>query len=277
MRRPEELVITMLLGTNVTDYVATAFTAALLLRASVHENLTEVYATAIVTPLILVFGGIIPKDWFRRESDRLMYAMALPVTVCLRLARATGLVWLLRGLTHLLIRRLDPQHHTRQEDLLPRTRTLRLLREGAAGGGLTLLQRDLMDRVMNITETPVAQVMIPLRRAATVSRDIVRDDLLRIARMAHFSRLPVYEGDSQRIVGVVNVYDVLADAQRRPVAEHVRDVFRLSARSSVSGALLEMQRERHVMAVVEDSNGRCLGILTIKDLAEEIIGDIEAW
>lgn len=277
MRRPEDLVITMLLGTNIADYLATAFASALLLNVSVSGHLVEVYATLIVTPLILVFGGIVPKDWFRRESNRLMYVLALPVSISLSLARSTGLVWLLRRLTHALIRRIDPRRGPHEEDVLPVTRTLRLLREGAARGGLTLWQRDLMDRVMHISKTPVAGVMIPRERAAMVPMSITRDDFLRIVRMAPFSRLPVHNGDPRRIVGIVNVHDVLTDTQQRSVSAHVQDALRLSAGTSVSGALLRVQQARQAMAVVEDPDGQCLGILTVKDLVEEIIGDVEAW
>ncbi|MFH1747681.1 MAG: CNNM domain-containing protein [Planctomycetota bacterium] len=277
MRRPEDLVITMLLGTNVADYLATACTSALLLRVVFADHLAEIYATLIVTPLILVFGGIIPKDWFRRESDQLMYTLAWPVSLSLRLARATGLVWLLRGLTHTLIGWLDPEHLSDERQVLPRTRMLGLLREGAARGGLTIWQRDVIDRIMGISKIPVARVMIPRVRSATVSINIAHDDFMRIVQMAHFSRLPVYDEDERRIVGIVNVYDVLTDPHGREIRDHLRDAFRLSAGASVSGALLRMQRARQVMAIVEDHDGQCLGLLTIKDLAEEIIGDFEAW
>ncbi|MGD8450585.1 MAG: CNNM domain-containing protein [Phycisphaerae bacterium] len=277
MRRPEDLVITALLGTNISDYIVTATTSALLLRAAVPVNLTELYATATVTPLILVFGGVIPKDWFRRESDRLMYALALPGSLALRAARATGLVWALRSLTHRLARWIDPLHEPDNEAILRRAGVLRLLHEGAAHGGLTVWQRSLMDRVMGISNTPVSRVMITRDRAATVPRAIPRGDFLRIARMAHFSRLPVYESDRQRIIGIVNVYDVLTDAEQRPVAAHVREALRLPPETSVSTALLRMQQTREAMAIVENAAGMCLGILTIKDLAVEIIGDFEAW
>jgi putative hemolysin len=277
MQQPENLVITALLGTNVADYLATASASALLLRAAVPDGLTEVYATLIVTPLILVFGGIIPKDWFRRECDRLMYPLAVAVSVCLAVVRATGLLWLLRRFTHKLIRWIDPQHLEREEQVLPRARTLSLLREGAAGGGLTVLQRDLMDRVMNISKTPVASVMIPRERAATVPLGVSRDDFLRAVRMCHFSRLPVYDGNPRRIVGIVNVYDVLTDAQQQPISVHLREAFRLPADTSVSGALLCMQQAHQAMAIIEEPKGHCLGILTIKDLAEEIVGELEVW
>jgi CBS domain containing-hemolysin-like protein len=277
MRQPEEVVITMLLGTNVADYLATAFTAALLLHLAVAESLAEVYATLIVTPLILVFGGIIPKDWFRREADWLMYRLALPVEICVRLARATGFVFLLRGLTHLLVRWIDPAHVEAQRSVLPRAQALRLLREGAVHGGLSKLQRDLMDRVVNLSHTSVSSVMVPRSRAALVAKDIPRGDLLRAVRMAHFSRLPIYDGSPTTIIGILNVYDVLTDTDERPIEVHMHEPFRLPASDSVAKALVRMQQARQVMAIVEDAQGRCVGLLTVKDLVQQIVGYIEQW
>jgi len=275
--RPEDLVIASLLGTNVADYLSTACLAALLLLADVPPGYTELYATAIGTPLVLVFSGIIPKDWFRRESNRLLTRLSLPLLVGLRLARATGLVWLLRGLTRLLLRSIDPRHGRPAEELLPRARTLHLLREGAARGGLTHVQRDLIERVLNLSTVRVVDVMIPRNRAATVPHDIKRDDFLRIARMAHFSRLPVYRDDPRRIIGIVNVYDVLTDQQPQPVAAYLRAPLTLAEHDTVTVALLKLQRARQTMAIVQDRAGHCTGILTLKDLVEEIVGDLEAW
>jgi putative hemolysin len=277
LERPQDLVITTLLGTNVADYLATVFVTALLLHFAISQRFSEVYATAIVTPLILVFGGVIPKDWFQRESDRLMYPLASPLTWCWRLARWTGLLWVLGMLTHHLIRRIDPQHVGTEEDLLPRTRIRRLLSEAAASRGLSAFQRDTLERVLHISQVRVANVMVPRQRAAIVPVDIPRGELLRIARMAHFSRLPVYRDDRRRIVGIVNVYHVLTDDEERPIADHVQPATFVQATETVPAALLKMQQARQVMAIVTDPAGNCLGLFTMKDLVEEIVGELAAW
>jgi CBS domain containing-hemolysin-like protein len=276
MDRIEDVVITALLGNTLADYIATACVTLLLLHLAVSENLAELYATAILTPLILVVGGIVPKDWFQREADRLMYPLALPVEIGVRIARATGLVWLLRAVTQLLTRCVDPSHDA-DGDFLPRVHVQRLLHEGAARGGLSPVQRDIIDRVLNISHISVVQVMIPRPRAATVPIDISRGDFLRAARMAHFSRMPVWRGDPRQVVGIVNVYDVLIDQTERPIAEHVRPALYLRPAERVPAALLRLQQERAAMAIVRDGHGVCLGLLTVKDLVEEIVGELEVW
>jgi len=278
VRHPQAVVISALVGTNIADYVATACVVALLLRAAVHEGRAELYATAIVTPLVLVFGGIIPKDWFRRESNRLMARLSGLLWVWVRFLQALGIVAALHALPRAILRWVAPGRAASEPNLLPpRARTLHLLREGVARGGLTRMQRDLIERVLNLSSVRVSDVMIPRNRAVLVPQDISRDDFLRIARMAHFSRLPTYRGDPRHIVGIVNVYDVLTDRDSTPVAAHARPPLTLAEYVNVSAALLKLQRARETMAVVLDRSGGCIGVLTVKDLVEEIVGDLEVW
>ncbi len=276
LERREDLVLTALLGTILADYFCTACVTALLLGAQLRPGHAEFWAVLLVTPVLLVFGGILPKDWFRREADRLMYRLAPVLEWCVRLARVTGFLWLIRRITRSVARRFLPAG-VRDHDLLPRANVLRLLHEGAALGGLSPFQRDLIDRVLNLSNLRVTSVMIPRPRVAAVPYDITREDFLRVARMAHLSRMPVYRGDPRHVIGIINVYDVLTDEDRRPVLEHVRPHLALPGHASAAATLLTLQKRRETMAIVEDRSGHCLGILTLKDLVEEIVGDLEVW
>lgn len=276
LERQEDVVLMALLGNTLADYACTACITALFIGGAMSASRAEFWAVLLVTPLLLVFGGIIPKDWFRREADRLMYPLALPLAWGVRLAQATGFLWLMRRVTRALAGRIYP-HAREATDLLPRANMLRLLHEGAVLGGLSRFQRDLIDRVMNLSNLRVAGVMIPRPRVAAVPHDVTREDFLRIVRMAHFSRMPVYRGDPRHVVGIVNVFDVLTDQDARPIIEHVRPHLGLPPHASVAATLLTLQKRRETMAVVEDRTGHCLGVLTLKDLAEEIVGDLEVW
>ncbi len=276
MERSDELVTTTLLGTNLADYAASATLAALLTHMSIPEARTELYTTLVLTPVILVFGGVVPKDWFRRRSSELMLALSTLLSVCRQLAVVTGLPWVMRVITRGLIRLLDPGRAD-QEGLVPRVGTLRLLTEGAARGGLSAFQRAVIERVLRVSRVRVSQIMVPRPRTAHVPITIAREDLLRIARMAHFSRLPVYEGDPRRIVGIVNVYDVLMDEQPRPVRDYVRPALRIPAATTVPEALVKLQKAHQVMAIVVNDKDEFLGLFTMKDLVEEIVGELEVW
>lgn len=276
MGRHEDLVITALLGNTIADYIGSACLTAMLLRLGRSDHEAEVYATLALTPLLLVFGGILPKDIFRRRADVLMYPLAGVTAACVAVARMTGLLWLLRNFSRGIVRWIDPRSEN-EAPLLPRQSMQIMLQEGAARGGLSGFQRNMIDRIMNLAHVRVGQVMIPRQRCAMAPVDQARDDFLRIARMAHFSRIPVWKGDPRNIVGVVNVYDVITDAAKRPIADHARAPVTLRVTDTVPAALLKLQLARQAMAIVTDAGNNCVGLLTIKDLAEEIIGELEVW
>lgn len=277
MDRFENLVSSALIGTNIADYLASAFVTALMIRAAVGGAVAEFYTVAIVTPAILVFGNIVPKEQFRRDPNGWMAYGSLPLALWCQLTTLTGLPAALRGLSRTVLRWIDPSHTGQERGLYPSARTLQLLREGAERGGLTLLQRDLFDRVMSLSRLRVSRVMVPRQRAALIPDTTTRADLLRIARMAHFSRLPVYRGDPRRVIGVINVFDVFVDEAERELDAYLRGVVTLRSTDTVPVALRKLQQARDVMAIVTDARGRCVGLLTMKDLVEEIVGDLEAW
>jgi len=206
-----------------------------------------------------------------------MYALSLPIACCQAAARVTGALWVLRNAPLALARAFRVAIPEGDDDVLPRARMHRLLREGAVRGGLTSFQRDTIERILSLSRVTVERVMVPLARAATVPADISREDFLRIARMAHFSRLPVWRGQVGNMVGVVTVFEVLTDAQERPISAHARPTLALPASETVPAALLKLQQAHQFMAIVNDKRGRCVGILTLKDLVEEIVGDLESW
>ncbi|MBN2446590.1 MAG: DUF21 domain-containing protein, partial [Phycisphaerae bacterium] len=223
VRHYEHLVITTLVGTNIADYLATVCITLLLIRSSRDGHNAEFYATLIATPAILVFGNIVPKERFRRHNYALMRAFSMPLLIFTEAVRATGLLWALSRLSRTLLAWIDPTQANSQRELLPRSRAIELLREGAEQGGLSPFQRDTFERVMRLSRTPVGRVMVPRQRTACIPDSLSRDDLLRIARMAHFSRLPVYRGQQRNVIGIVHVFDILTDDERRPISAHLRE------------------------------------------------------
>lgn len=277
MQKPEDLVIAILLGNTLADFACTTAVTLLLTQPGL-ELPGELLTTVIMTPLVLIFGGIIPKDWFQREADRWMYALSLPIYLAVRIGTGIGAIPLLRGATRLIVRWITGSAGRADDALLPRIAVRRLIHEGAARGGLSVFQRDIIDRVMNISQVRVADVMIPRARAAIISADISRDDFLRIARMAHFSRMPVHAaGDPRRIVGIVNVFDVLSDPSPQPISHYFQPAIAIRDTEPVPTALVRLQSARRVMGIAVDAQGHCVGLFTMKDLAEEVVGELEVW
>lgn len=274
----EGSITTTLVGTNLSNYLATACAVAMLIEFGIPDGRAEVLTTVLLTPVIFVFAEVTPKNLFRREADLLMYRLAWPLRLSDLLFRWLGVIALLRGLARLAARWVGVTGSGRLASLGPRQRIAAMLRESVGEGVLSDEQSAIVDRVMRLSSVPVRMAMIDRRHARTVSVGASREAFIEQAKTHRFSRVPVIDR-AGKVVGIVQVFDVLMDEQRRerPVPEFMFAHLRLSPEQSVTSALTAMQSRGVGMAIVTDSHDRFLGIVTLKDLIEEIVGELKAW
>ena len=140
-----------------------------------------------------------------------------------------------------------------------------------------LRHRQMVDRALMLADHPVHTVMTPRNRVAAIAAGAERENLLNAARTRRHSVLPVYGRHPRRIEGVAEVHQLLDDDTWRTVGERMAPVIRLDPHVSVASALIRLQRERARMAVVVDRGGYLLGLVTLKDLLEELVGELPAW
>ena len=150
--------------------------------------------------------------------------------------------------------------------------------ESQASGVLTRSQLAMADRIMGLNKVTVARAMIPMSSVISAPRNITRPKLKKIFSSKSVSRIPLIN-DSGRIAGILDMYRVLSDPSDRKPSSYMRDVIFFLESTTIADALLHMRRANVVMAMVqaEGSDGKCIGIITLKDLVEEIVGEIEAW
>ncbi len=274
--RQQETVLSILLWQNVCGYLLTVCTSAWLLRvAGAESSRVEFYSAAILSPLIFVFGDVVPKNWFQVEADRLMYHAARLLRPSVLVFRYTGLLWVLERVSKVIARLLGDR--TAENWLSQRAEIVGLLREGAAEGVLTEEQTQIIERVMRLSSIRVGEIMIPRRRVATVPIDASRSLFEVIVRTHNFSRLPVIGRDGRNPMGIVNVYEVLADEERGGAEKWLRPALSIPASESAANALVRLQQARATMALITDPRKGFVGIITLKDVVEEIFGELHAW
>jgi CBS domain containing-hemolysin-like protein len=273
-------IIVCLVGANLGDYLATAMLTLLVVSAGWVETSAgvELLATPIVAMVLFVFANVVPKSVFVAEADHWMYPLARPLKAAYVVLRRTGVLPALSGLSHLVLRVVrrgeaaaDPFH--------PRERLRAILREGAAEGVISGYQHELAGKVLGLREQLVHAVMIPIGRVAGVPADIDRDRFLADLRRHSFSRLPVWEGRKENVVGIVHIMDVLAagDQPLDLAALMNREFVAVSPEMTVAQALLRLRKARAAIAVVRDDKGRAVGVITVKDLVEEVVGELAEW
>lgn len=276
IKNPQETVLAIVLGTNVANYLLTASAAEVAGRSfTIESTRADFYVPLMLAPLVFVFGDVVPKNWFQADANRLMMLSAPLLRVTHAVFKWTGVLWVLRMLTRLLMRWTG--HRWEEAWTNPRIEVVGLLQEGGAYGALTLEQTRIIDRVMNLANVHVGSIMVPRRKVATIPYTATAEQFRSVVQARPYSRLPVVGKEPRRILGVVTVHHVLADEEGFSIERHLRPPLHVSANTSTAAALLKLQQGEAAMAIVTDPRRGWVGIITLKDVVEEIFGGLAAW
>lgn len=272
-RSPGITISSILVGNNITHYVVVALSTRQLRELGLEG--ADLWSTIILSPVLLVFAEIFPKLIFERRADALMYRAApvlkgceylfYPVLAVLRV-----LLWGLRRVT-------GREPDAGREAFTPE-RFRFLLRKSSARGVISSYQREMMNNIMHLRSLEVTESLVPLEEVVTVPASADVTELKRTLRQHRYSRIPIYCRERDVIPGIVNVIDMLSDGDEGEEVEALsREPLRISSSLSVVEALYALQRAGQQMAVIRDPDAHPLGIVTVKDLVERIVGELEAW
>lgn len=285
---PDRMLALTLAGTNLANVLISQFGDRLTARVLPNaEHLQEPIAILWVTTLLLIFGEILPKTIFRVKADSLALRYAYPLRVSESVL--APLIFLVQTLTKLIVRIIDRGASTPSPDA--QREELRLLATmGERSGNLLTDQRRMIHSLLNLQDRTVAQVMVPLVDIVAIERNTNREDFLQIATDAGFSRIPVYAEQIYNIVGIVNLLDVIyddvasgADAEKHSqgdtaptttIEPFIRtDLHFVPESKNINALLKEIQNTRHTMVFAVDEYRGTVGLVTIEDLVEEIVGE----
>ena len=272
IERPERLLSTLLILNNAANYAGNLGVALFLSVWSLSTGSVVVLNTLLVVPLLFVFAETVPKDLFRIHADRWLPRFSGAMSISRRVLTCVGVVPLL-SLVSVFVSRIFGGGGG--DATTPRARMTRLIRESAETGSLSAAQLDLADRALSMRSLSVATEMIPWRQVVSIPTRRLAEDARLVARSTMRSRLPVV-GEEGRVIGVVGVQDLLLG--RRTGDDAIdRGVARLRPDSSIFTALETLRRDRCPVGIVEDADGRPLGLVTLKDLVEPLLGELSAW
>jgi CBS domain containing-hemolysin-like protein len=267
LEQPAATMMTTLVWTNIAMYAATALTT----EALSGRRHAELYATLILTPIFFIFAEMIPKDLFRRRADSLMYLLAGPMDVFRVITKPVT-----AGLRALVLVLTGGTSGRRRGIMFSRTALTEWIAEGRREGVLSDYQHALTANVMELLNKRVLPAMIPLDQAKMVPAELTGDDLRRALREAAHSRVPVFRGSRKNVVGILHAVDSICAVDDNPTAEQLaRPALEVRPRDGIHAVLVALQRERQQMALVVNRDGQPSGIVTVKDLVEEIVGELQ--
>jgi CBS domain containing-hemolysin-like protein len=233
-------------------------------------------AFVLITFMHVVFGELIPKTMALQSPDRTALLLARPFRVFMHLTRPLTLV--MKGAANLILG-VFGYHTSRVTDMVHSVEELTLLIEDTEEAGIIDPdQADFIQNVFQLSDKRVGDCLVPPDKMATLELTSPPDKVLEAVRSGAHTRMPVYEGELDRIVGIVNTKDlfylfslrgvvVLEDALYPPTY--------LKPDSTMAEALRLFRKSHRHMALVRDEGGKIHGLITLEDVLEEIIGDIE--
>jgi len=278
---PERILTTSLIGTNLCVVSATTLFAALIHQvASDSGSQAELLTVVVLGPLVLLFGEFIPKSVFRRYSSKIAPVVIHPLTWL-----SFGffpMVALVRQLSSLLMKLLGGDNHS---GMAVSRDELRLLLQFDTSSHQVMVddeenieetEREMIHRIFDFPEVIVREVMRPLIDVVGTSEESTVQEAAELFLQSGYSRIPVYHERVDDIIGVLHARDLLGgELDNRSIEHLVRRVPYVPDTQKVDQLLTSMQRRRQGMAVVVDEYGGAQGLVTVEDILEEIVGEIE--
>lgn len=283
LRNPETFLSTTLIGNNIVNVTyATLLTlfmtdtlmeAWLFLTGTIPGELTMlVLKTTVASVIIMMLGEIIPKAIFRTHPDSFIAALAAPLRVLsivlhplVRIANATS-----GALIRMLKVDSDPQ-----PTYFGRSDIELLFREIGDHSGSELDKDDseILSNVLELSNIRVKESMIPRTEIIAIEKTATLDEARQAFISSGFSKLPVYDDSIDNVIGVVVAYDLFK--KPKSLTDIVRPVKHVPATQRSKDLLAEFRKQKLNMAVVIDEYGGTAGLITIEDLLEEVVGDIQ--
>ena len=271
LQNPEYFLSSTLVGTNLAVVIASALATSWAVKYFAAQG--ALIATLILTPLILIFSEIIPKTLFRQHADRVVLAISPMLKVAFILL--SPLVKTISLFPQLLLKPFGG-NKTTKSPFVSKEELKFLVEESTREGVVKPGERRMIYRIFDFGATLTRDIMETLINVADLEINTSLSRVKEIAGRRKFSRYPVYKGRKDNVIGLLNIYDLLyeRDNNKTMLGDFIRPVFSVLENTPIDCLLSQLRKERQVMALVINQAGRPLGIVTIEDILEEIVGEI---
>ncbi len=267
---PEKFFSTTLLGTNMVAVLSNSVAAFMVIEyiGERYQFLTILF----MSPLILIFGEIVPKTVYRYHAERLAPHIIYPIRIISNIF--SPFIAVLSWITGMFVRVFQVegaiiQPHASREDLA------NYLDAWNINSSLKNAERKIIERIFDFAETKVEDVMIRLVNIEALEVQDSIEDAIALACKTGYSRIPVYAQDAYNIIGVVHSFDLLtASRKNQTLREIMRPTQYVPDSSPIDDLLKRMRTEGFSIAAVVNEYGGTIGIVTIEDILEEVVGEI---
>ena len=273
LSNPDRLITSILVGNNLVNTAISVLIAFVLIHIY-GEDIGMVLATIIGAMVIVVFGEIIPKVFAVQHAEKTSLKIVVPLKFVLAVlapvtrifyAIGSGVIKIFGG-------------EVKRGPLITEEEIRLMIELGKEEGVLGDEERKMLHKIFEFGDTLVSEVMVPKEKIIAIDIEASAEDLLNLLVEEGHSRIPVYKGSPDNIVGVIYARDLLYIWQNKGlviIPDLVRPAYFVQKNKRVSDLLKDFQRMRVQIAIVTDEKKQAIGLVTLKDLLEEIVGEMD--
>jgi CBS domain containing-hemolysin-like protein len=274
--RRDKLIATMLIGNNLVNTAIASIITIIFARFFHEEGTGLILATVSATVVIVIFGDMIPKVMATNHPEGTAFLFRYFIDFLIKIF--SPLSWLLTVVSNFFIRLLGGNPHHRSP-LVTEEEMKMMITIGKEEGYYGDNERKMLERIFHFDDTAVRDVMTSLSDMTAVPLDISEDALENVLLEEGHNRIPVYKDSKEYIVGILYVRDLLYLFKNSTLIrlEDLMSVpFFVPPHYKVAALLIEFQRRKIQIAIVRDERtNQAVGLVTLEDLLEEIVGEIE--
>ena len=240
------------------------------------HSFSAVFAFLIITFLHVVIGELAPKALALQRPDEISLFVATPLLLFAKIARPA--IAVMNGAGNWVVRRLGFKPVSGHQMVHSVEELSLLVEETRRAGILPADQAEYLHNVFRLSSKCVGEIIVPIERVAALNVEAPEEQVLEAVRESVHTRMPVYRGTIDNVIGIVNTKDLFYLFSLRRVIALIDVLYPpvfFPAEMSVATALREFRRQKKQMAVVKDKANRVLGLVTLEDVLEEIVGEIE--
>ncbi|VAX13043.1 Putative membrane protein YfjD [hydrothermal vent metagenome] len=269
---PERLIGLILLGNNAVNILASAIATIIGLRLMGEAGIAV--ATIVLTVIILVFAEVTPKTLAALHPER--YALPASFLLTLLLKLFYPVVWFINQITNLLLRLLGIPKQARNITRLSRDELRIVVNE--AGSMIPRRHQEMLLGILDLEQISIDEIMIPRNEIVGIDLEDDWETVVKQLSESQHTRLPVYEGDIDHIVGMLHLRNALALFNQKSfdvddLHKIIRDAYYVPAGTPLNTQLLNFQKEKRRIALVVNEYGDIQGLITLEDILEEIVGE----
>ena len=270
---PDVLLGTTLVGTNIATVVLTTLGTMLMIRS--FGQLGDLYAVLLFTPLFLVLGEIVPKSVYQQKSNEIAPVIVYPLRVFSILFYP--LVFVFSRIARLCAR-LVGGGKSEQTVFITREQMRMVVDMADRGANVDVFDRARIKRAIRFADTSVGEAMIPVAEITAINRNRDTRSAIKLVRRRGYNRLPVYSRNISNIVGVVTLttWDLMdQELADRPLEKILKPAHYVSPYQTIDQLLPILRKRDDHMAIVVDEFGSAVGMITMEDILEEVVGEID--